>query len=88
MPISQDLLEILCCPKTKVPVEMLAAEKLETLNERIAAGGVVYADGSAVEKPLQEALITTDGQTIYRIDDGIPVMLIDQAIHTNQLGGW
>jgi uncharacterized protein YbaR (Trm112 family) len=34
---------------------------------------------------LQEGLITEDGQTIYRIDDGIPVMLIDKGIPANQL---
>ena len=85
MPISQDLLEILCCPKTKVPVEMLPADKLAKLNERIAAGAVKYADGSAVDKPLQEGLITEDNQTIYRIDDDIPVMLVDQAISAKQL---
>ena len=33
-----------------------------------------------VETPLQEGLITTDNETIYRIDDNIPVMLVDQGI--------
>jgi uncharacterized protein YbaR (Trm112 family) len=88
MPISPDLLEILCCPETKVPVEMLAADKLEKLNAQIKAGGVKYVDGSAVDKALQEGLITEDGKTIYRIDDDIPVMLIDQGIQTQQLNDW
>lgn len=88
MPISKDLLEILCCPKTKVPVEMLDAERLAKLNRQVEAGGVKYADDSVVEKPLQEALITEDGQTIYRIDDDIPVMLVEQAVPTRQLSEW
>ncbi len=88
MPISDDLLEILCCPKTKVPVEMLSAEKLEKLNAAIAAGGVNYVDASAVDQPLQEGLITEDGQTVYRIDDDIPVMLIDKGIATAQIADW
>ena len=54
MPINEDLLQILCCPRTKVPVEMLPPEQLAKLNEQIATGTVKYADGSAVEKPLPE----------------------------------
>ncbi len=80
MPISEDLLEILCCPRTKVPVQVLPADQLAQLNERIAQGGVTHQDGSPVEAPLQEGLITEDNETIYRIDDNIPVMLVDQGI--------
>ena len=87
MPISQDLLEILCCPRTKVPVQMVPEDQLAQLNERIQAGGVKYHDGSDVEKPLDEGLITEDGETTYRIDDSIPVMLIDQGIPMAQLSG-
>ncbi len=85
MPISDDLLEILCCPRTKVPVRMLPQDQLDKLNKRIAEGSVKYHDGSAVEKPLQEGLITEDEQVVYRIDDDIPVMLVDQGILTDQL---
>ena len=88
MPISEDLLQILCCPRTKVPVEMLSAERLAKLNEQIAKGTVKNYDGSAVEKALDEGLVTEDGKTVYRIDDGIPVMLVDQAIETDQLENW
>ena len=88
MPISQELLEILCCPESKVPVEMMTADQVSKLNASIDSKAVNYADGTSVEKPFSEGLITTDGQTIYRIDDDIPVMLIDQAIGTSQLEGW
>lgn len=88
MPISPDLLEILCCPKTKVPVRMLDADRLAKLNERIAAGTVRMVNENVVEKPLQEALVTEDFRTVYRIDDGIPVMLIEEGISTDQLGDW
>lgn len=88
MPISDDLLEILCCPKTKVPVEVLSSEKLEKLNAEVSAGKVKYVDESVVDQPLQEGLITEDGQTVYRIDDDIPVMLIDKGIATRQIDDW
>ena len=85
MPISDDLLEILCCPRTKVPVRLLPQDQLEELNAKIAEGAVKYHDGSAVGKPLQEGLITEDEQVVYRIDDDIPVMLVDQGILTEQI---
>lgn len=85
MPISDDLLQILCCPRTKVPVQMLPGDQLTKLNEQISKGTVKYLDESTVDKPLDEGLITEDGKTVYRIDDGIPVMLVDQGISTDQL---
>ena len=88
MPISPDLLQILCCPSSKTPLELLMPSQIERLNAAIEAGTVRYADGSAVEQSLEEGLMTTDGLTVYRIDDSIPVMLVDQAIPTSQLPDW
>ncbi len=88
MPIKKELLEILCCPVTKEPVEMLAADKLTRLNELIAEGKIKTVDGKPIEAKIVEALITTDGKTIYRIDDDIPVMLVDMGIPTDQIPGW
>ncbi len=85
VPIPDDLLEILCCPSARTPLEHLDRELLEGLNAAIEGGRVRYADGSAVEETVAEALVTTDGRTIYRIDDSIPVMLVDRAIATDQL---
>ena len=83
--IDKELLDILCCPETKVPVEVLPDDKLKALNERIAAGGVQTVDGSKVASPLDAGLITEDGRTIYRIDDDIPIMLIDEGIRADQI---
>ncbi len=84
MSIDKKLLDILCCPVTKTPVTMLSIEKLRTLNSLISQGTVVTVDNKPIKTPLEEALITSDGKTIYRIDEQIPVMLSDQAISTLQ----
>ena len=86
MSIKQELLEILCCPLTKVPVKILEKEKLQKLNEKIAQKTVKYSDGSLVVEPLSEGLITEDGKTIYRVDQDIPIMLIDKGISVEQTG--
>ncbi|MCH7475540.1 MAG: hypothetical protein IIA55_13605 [Gemmatimonadetes bacterium] len=83
--MDRELLEILCCPKTKVPVEMLSEDKLKAVNDRIGRGDVKTVDGSKVDKPLDAGLITEDGKTIYRIDDDIPIMLIDEGIPADQI---
>ena len=79
------LLDILCCPATKVPVRPLAKSELEALNRSIAGGGVQTVEHAPVASALQAGLITTDGKLIYRIEDDIPVMLAGEAIATVQL---
>ena len=88
MSVDKKLLEILVCPTTKVPVKRLARDRLAILNRCIEAGEVRHADGSMVTAPLDEALITDDGRTVYPVDDDIPIMLEDQAIAANQVPGW
>ena len=85
MTVDGKLLEILCCPVTKSPVNRLSPARLKKLNAEITAGNVHTVDGVTIEAPLQEALITKSGKVVYRVDDGIPVMLEDQGINTDQL---
>jgi uncharacterized protein YbaR (Trm112 family) len=82
------LLDILCCPVTKVPVRALARNELEALNREIAGGGVQNTSAAAVSSELRAGLITTDGKLIYRIEDDIPVMLADEAIATTQFSAF
>ncbi|MGY8795484.1 MAG: Trm112 family protein [Woeseiales bacterium] len=86
--MDKKLLEILVCPSTKVPVRLLSNNKLAILNNVIARADVRREDGSRVESPLNAALITEDGKTIYVIDDEIPIMLEELAIAANQVAGW
>ncbi len=87
MAVDRKLLDILCCPVTKVPVQPLAREPLAKLNQAIADSKVSYADGRPVTEPLEEALITQDGKTIYAVKSGIPVMLQEEGIAAEQVAG-
>lgn len=86
MPIKDDLLEILCCPETKKPLKIVPDEVVQRINERVTANQVKYASGSEVKDPLDEALVTVDGERIYAIRDSIPIMLVDECILSSQLG--
>lgn len=85
--MDKSLLEILCCPASGVPVDLLDSMPLAALNRAISAGTVRDIAGTVLQEPLREALLTRDRQLIYRVDDGIPVMLVDQAIRVNELDG-
>lgn len=80
--MDRKLLDILCCPTTKQPLALLNKAELVVLNEAIACGGLKRADDSIQAWPISEGLITRDHRTIYRIDDGIPVLLSDEGIAT------
>ncbi len=80
MPVSAELLEILVCPETKQPVSLATAERLDELNQRIRSGELRNRGGEIVSEELTEALIREDEQVLYPIDDGIPVMLVDESI--------
>ena len=87
MPIDKRLLDILCCPTTRQPLQSLTAGQLGRVNAAQAAGELRHADGSALPGPLSEGLITRDGKTVYRIDDGIPVLLAEQALNVSGIDG-
>jgi uncharacterized protein YbaR (Trm112 family) len=83
--MDRKLLDILACPATRQPLAMLDTRGLQALNEAIKAGGVTRVDGSTQAEPLREALVTRDRKRVYRIDDGIPVLLVEEGIATGQV---
>ena len=64
---------------------MLDAKGLSALNSAIAAGGIARTDGQPQGEALREALVTRDRKLVYRIHDGIPVLLAGEAIATGQV---
>jgi uncharacterized protein YbaR (Trm112 family) len=83
--MDRKLLDILCCPSTRQSLALLDAQALDALNRAIAAGGVKRADETVQAEALREALLTRDRKTVYRVDDGIPVLLAEEAIATAQI---
>ena len=83
--MDRKLLDLLVCPVTRQPLSLLDSRGLQALNDAIQTGGVTRGDGSPQAEPVREALVTRDRRTVYRIDDGIPVLLAEEAIATTQL---
>ena len=78
--MDKKLLDILVCPVSGAAVALADADTLSRMNAAIDDGRAQYADGSVVDLQLDQALLTADGATLYRVDDGIPVMLPDRGI--------
>lgn len=78
--MDKKLLDILVCPVSGAALSLADADTLNRANAAIRAGKARHADGSAVYAPLDQALQTDDGATLYRIEDDIPMMLPDQGV--------
>ena len=85
--MDRKLLDLLVCPATRQPLALLDKPGLEALNLAIAAGSVKHADDTAQTEAIREALITRDRKTLYRVDDGIPVLLIEESIAVAAVDG-
>jgi len=84
--MDRKLLNLLCSPDaTRQSLSLLDNAGLDALNRAIAQGNVQRADGSVQHETLSKALITFDRKQVYRIDDGIPVLLAEEAISTAQI---
>ena len=75
------LLDILCCPITRRPLECMDAEQLAEINAAIVAGKVRNHGGEPLAEALTGALITQDGDLVYPIRADIPVLLEEECIH-------
>ncbi len=85
--MDRKLLDLLVCPASRQPLALLDRPGLDALNAAIAAGGVKRVDDAPQTESLREALITRDRRTVYRVDDGIPVLLIEEGIATASVPG-
>ena len=82
MTVDPELLEILVCPKTKGPLELvsLPQEVRQSLADR-------YREHFRDEEPMvEEGLYSADSGLVYPVVSDIPIMLIDEALPASAIG--
>lgn len=84
MALDPRFLSILCCPVSKSALRALSRARLAAVNDAIRAGTVQNVAGATITAVLADALIGEDDKVIYRIDDGVPVLLPEEGIGTTQ----
>lgn len=85
MTLDKRLLEILRCPVSGQSLHPLTPSQLDAVNRAIASGTAKRGDGEPATAPLHAGLRTATANRIYRIDDGIPVMLVSESIQSESL---
>lgn len=85
--MDRKLLDLLVCPATHQALHRLDARQRDAVNDAIAHGAVQRGDGTAETRPVADALATRNGRSVYRIDDGIPVLLVEDALDTAGIDG-
>lgn len=83
--MDRKLIDILACPASRQPLALLDKAGLDAINRGIASASVRRVDDTPQAAPLSEALVTQDRRIVYRIDDGIPVLLAEEGIATAQV---
>ena len=81
--LAADLVTMLRCPQTGLPLTDAPPALVAEVNRRIArsaGGAVLNRAGNTVREPLDGALLTSDGGAIYPVRAGIAVLLADEAV--------
>jgi uncharacterized protein YbaR (Trm112 family) len=78
--VDKELLELIVCPQTRQALREASSELLASVNARVARGELSNQGGTKLQVPLEEALVRQDGRVLYPVLDGIPVLLVEEAI--------
>lgn len=81
-----DMLDYLVCPETHQTLRLADDALLARLRAAQQAGKLQNKSGAPVAGAIEQALVREDNLIAYLVNDGIPVMLIEEGVELGQLG--
>ena len=81
-----EILATLCCPEDRSALALASDSLITEINTIIRGGRLRNRAGQILEKSLDGGLTRADGEMMYPIIEGIPVLVRDEAIPLTQLG--
>ena len=78
--LNPEILELLVCPESHQKIVPAEQSLVDELNQRIDKGELRTHAGEPVKAPLTAALVREDRKCVYRVDDDIPNLLVDERI--------
>ena len=83
--LNEDILELLVCPKTKLPLRYASQKQVMQTNRLAENNSLSFVNGLAVNDTLTGLLIRSDDAIAYGIFDDIPNLLAQEGIPLNKV---
>lgn len=82
--LDAEFLAMVRCPENHSKLALVDSATVTRLNDAVAAGRLKTRSGQLIDKRLDGALIREDRRVLYPIIDQIPILLIDEAIPSDE----
>lgn len=80
MQIPAEVLKILVCPESRLPLVPAEQQLVDALNAQISRGTLANRGGAAVADPMDSVLLRSDRKVCYPVRNDIPSLLIEEGI--------
>ena len=84
MDLDESFLSMLRCPRTGGELRLADGPELAALNQSMLDGTLKNAAGRKMERSMEGALVSACGGWLYPIHEGIPVLLVEEALQLGQ----
>ena len=82
--MDESFLSMLRCPRTGGELRLADPRELAALNQSMLDGKLNNAAGRKMERSMEGALVSACGRWLYPIHEGIPVLLVEEALQLGQ----